>query len=183
MSTYLKSILLFIVIIISCQSVKAQHTEAGLVAKASSGFIYGPVFNARPLYKWGASFESVRTLRAERTYLHYSQYGGNQYGSASTGGFFGQEWRKKIRAGLYLIQGPEIGGYYTTTGPYLSVQPRINYQFGVLYRLTPKVNIVLSSPISSGISLESSSGSNWDRTLFTFDVFNDMNTLSLTYIL
>ena len=40
---------------------------------------------------------------------------------------------------------------------------RINYQFGVLYRLTPKVNIALSSPISSGISLESSGGSNWDR--------------------
>ena len=104
MSTYLKSILLFIIFIISCQSVKAQHTEAGLVAKASSGFIYGPIFNARPLYKWGSSFENVRTLRAERTYLHYSQYGGNQYGSASAGGFFGQEWRKEVRAGLYLIK-------------------------------------------------------------------------------
>ena len=183
MSIRIKAILLFIVFIISCQSLKAQHTEAGLVAKASSGFIYGPIFNARPLYKWGASFKSVRTLRAERTYLHYSQYGGNQYGSASAGGFFGQEWRKEIRNNLYIIYGPELGGYYTTTGPYQSLQPQINYQFGILYRLTPKINIALSSPVSTGISLENPGGSDWDRTLFTFDMFNDSNNLSLTYTL
>ena len=183
MSIYLKSILFCVFCLLSSNSVKAQHTEAGLVVKASSGFIYGPVFNARPLYKWGASFESVKTIRAERSYLHYSAYGGNQYGSAGIGGFFGQEWRREIRDHLYLLHGPEIGGYFTTTGPYQSLQPRINYQFGILYRLTPKINIALSSPISTGISLENFSSSSWDRTLFTFDVFNDMNTLSLTYVL
>ena len=171
-----------LIFLVSTNSLSAQYKEIGLNSKASSGTVFGPVFNASPIVKWGKSFESVKTLRAERTYLHYSQYGGNQYGSFRTGAYYGHEYRRELASGFFLIHGPEVGGYFTSTGPYASIQPRGKYQLGILLRLSSRINLAISSPLSTGVSFERTD-SQWNQTLFTFDVFNEMNSLSMTYIL
>ncbi|MDA8529648.1 hypothetical protein N9K46_03425, partial [Schleiferiaceae bacterium] len=70
-------------------NVQAQYREVGLVTSASMGIMYGPVLDARPIYKWGKSIARVHTLRAERTYMNYSRYQDNNYFSLSTGFFTG----------------------------------------------------------------------------------------------
>ena len=94
-------------------NVQAQYREVGLVTSASMGIMYGPVLDARPIYKWGKSIARVHTIRAERTYMNYSRYQDNNYFSLSTGFFTGQEWRKPITARLYFLHGPEIGTFYS----------------------------------------------------------------------
>ncbi len=182
MNVKLSTIILILSIYLIPNSLFAQYSELGLNTKATSGTTFGPIFNANPVFKWGDNFDKVQTIRAERTYLHYSQYGGNQYGSLSTGGYYGFESRKELTKGLYLIQGPEVGGYFTSTGPFTSIQPRFKYQFGLLLRLNDRINISVSSPLSTGLSFEKTDDQ-WNQTLFTFDIFNEMNNLSLTYIL
>ena len=77
-------------------NLQAQYREIGLVTSASMGIMYGPVLDARPIYKWGKSISRVSLIRAERTYMNYSRYQDNDYFSVSTGIFTGQEWRKPI---------------------------------------------------------------------------------------
>lgn len=183
MKTFFNSLILCSIVLLSSKTLRAQYSELGISAKGSAGLIYGPVLNAKPLFKWGDSFETVHTLRAERSYLHYSRFEGNEYGSLALGGYYGKEWRKQLKGELYLTQGLEVGGYFTTTGPYTSLQPRVKYRFGLLYSIKGRVNISISTPISTGISIEKSDSNEWNQTLFTLDVFNEMNILQLTYIL
>lgn len=163
-------------------SLSAQHIELGFTSKASAGSLYGPVYRAQPIIKWGENFQNLRTVKLDRTYLHYSQFGGNRYGSASLGGFLGLERRKTLTKDFFFFHGPELGGHFTTTGPFVSIQPRARYQLGLLVRITNRMNIAVGSPISTGISIERTEGQ-WNQTLFTFDIFNDMSNLSITYLL
>lgn len=183
MKTFFNSLILCLIVLLPSQRLFGQYSELGISAKGSPGLISGPVFNAKPLYKWGDSFDKVYTLRAERSYLHYSRFEGNEYGSFAIGGYYGKEWRTKLKGNLYFAQGPEAGGYFTTTGPYISFQPRIKYRLGLLYRLKSGLNISVSAPISTGISLERNENKEWNQTLFTLDVFNNMNIIGITYTL
>lgn len=183
MKNFLNSLILCSIVVIPSQRLFGQYSELGISAKGSSGLLYGPVFNAKPLFKWGDSFDKVYTIRAERSYLHYSRYEGNEYGSLAFGGYYGKEWRTKLKGNLYFTRGPEAGGHFTTTGPYISLQPRIKYRLGLLYRLKSGLNISVSTPMSTGISLERNENKEWNQTLFTIDVFNSMNIIGITYTL
>jgi len=84
-------------------SLSAQHIELGFTSKASAGSLYGPVYRAQPIIKWGENFQNLRTVKLDRTYLHYSQFGGNRYGSASLGGFLGLERRKNLTKDFFFF--------------------------------------------------------------------------------
>ena len=92
-----------VLFLLSFSKLQAQYREVGLVTSASMGIMYGPVLDARPVYKWGKSISRVSTIRAERTYMNYAQYQDNNYFSLSTGFFTGQEWRKPMADRLYYI--------------------------------------------------------------------------------
>ena len=78
-----------VLFLLSFSKLQAQYREVGLVTSASMGIMYGPVLDARPVYKWGKSISRVSTIRAERTYMNYAQYQDNNYFSLSTGFFTG----------------------------------------------------------------------------------------------
>lgn len=159
---------------------QAQYREIGIVSSASMGIMYGPVLDARPVYKWGKSIESVRALRFDRTYMNYSTYNGQAYWNLSTGAFFGQEWRKPITDKFYLLHGPEVGGYYSHGTNYTSVQPGIRYQLGMLYAINPNLNIGLAAPLSISSTFGKSNGV-WNQSSFNVGLFSETNYLILTY--
>tara|TARA_Y100000385_G_C12917313_1_gene560956 strand:+ start:156 stop:725 length:570 start_codon:yes stop_codon:yes gene_type:complete len=167
---------------LTSQHVCAQHREIGLISTASMGLLYGPVLDARPVIKWGQTMDNVRTIRAEQTYLNFSRFQGNDYGSASSGIYFGQEWRKLLNDRLYFVHGPEIGSYLTFTGAYTAIQPGIRYSFGVFYKLNDKVNFALTTPITMMTSFGISDG-NWEQSAFSLGVFSENNHLIVTYSL
>ena len=172
----------FFILVLTSQNVSAQYREIGLVSTANSGILYGPILDARPVIKWGQTMYNVRTIRAERTYLNFSRFQGNDYGSASSGIYFGQEWRNLLSDRLYFVHGPEIGSYFTLTGAYTSIQPGIRYSFGVFYKLNSKVNFALTTPITMMTSFGKSDG-NWEQSAFSFGVFSENNHLTITYTL
>lgn len=183
MKTLLNQLIFCSIVLFSSHSLLGQYSELGISAKGAAGFSSGPVFNAKPLFKWGDSFKKVYTLRGERSYVHYSRFEGNEYGSLALGGYFGKEWRRQLKGELYYTEGIEVGGHFTSTGPYTSLQPRIKYRFGLLYKINNRFNISVSTPVSTGISFERNENNAWNQTLFTLDVFNNMNILGITYIL
>lgn len=42
-----------VLFLLSFSNLQAQYREVGLVTSASMGIMYGPVLDARPVYKWG----------------------------------------------------------------------------------------------------------------------------------
>jgi hypothetical protein len=162
-------------------NLQAQYREIGLVTSASMGIMYGPVLDARPIYKWGKSISRVSLIRAERTYMNYSKYQDNNYFSVSTGIFTGQEWRKPIAERLYFLHGPEIGTYYSTSINYTNIAPSLRYQFGALFQVNERFNITLSTPMSFTTSFGKSDGQ-WNQSAFNIGLFNENNLLTLTYV-
>ena len=45
-----------VLFLLSFSNLQAQYREVGLVTSASMGIMYGPVLDARPVYKWGNRF-------------------------------------------------------------------------------------------------------------------------------
>ena len=133
---------------LTINNIQAQYREVGLVTSASMGIMYGPVLDARPIYKWGKSISRVSTIRAERTYMNYSRYQDNNYFNMSSGFFTGQEWRKPVTDRLYFLHGPEIGMYYSSSINYTNIAPSLRYQFGTLYQVNERFNIALTAPMS-----------------------------------
>jgi hypothetical protein len=158
----------------------AQYREIGIVSSASMGIMYGPVLDARPVFKWGKSIQSVRALRIDRTYMNYSTYNGQSYWNISTGAFFGQEWRKSITDKFYLLHGPEVGGYYSHGTNYTSVQPGLRYQLGMLYAINPNLNVGLAAPLSISSTFGKSNGT-WNQSSLNVGLFSETNYLILTY--
>ena len=106
---YVFRLSLAFVFICTSMSIKAQHREIGAMSNAAMGFMYGPMYDIRPVVKWGAKFESVHRLRVDRTYLNFANYQGVGYVNLSTGIYLGHEWRKSINDKLFFTHGPEIG--------------------------------------------------------------------------
>ncbi len=158
----------------------AQYREIGIVSSASMGIMYGPVLDARPVFKWGKSIQSVRALRIDRTYMNYSTYNGQSYWNISTGTFFGQEWRKPITDKFYFLHGPEIGGFYSNGTNYSSVNPAVRYQLGMLYKVNPNINIGLATPLSLSGNFSKSNGA-WNQSSLNVGLFSETNYLILTY--
>ena len=161
-------------------NVQAQYREVGLVTSASMGIMYGPVLDARPMYKWGKSIARVSTIRAERTYMNYSKYQDNHYFSLSTGFFAGQEWRKPVTDRLYFLHGPEIGTYYSSSVSYANFAPSVRYQIGALYQINERLNIALTAPMSITTSFGKSNGI-WNQSALSMGLFSENNLLMLTY--
>lgn len=161
-------------------NVKAQYREIGLVTSASMGIMYGPVLDARPIYKWGKSIARVSTIRAERTYMNYSRYQDNNYFSLSTGFFAGQEWRRSITDRLYVSHGPELGTYYSTSVSYANFAPSVRYHIGALYQVNERLNVSLTAPISITTSFGKSNGI-WNQSALTMGLFSENNLIMLTY--
>jgi len=170
-----------VLFLLSFSNLHAQYREVGLVTSASMGIMYGPVLDARPIYKWGKSIARVSTIRAERTYMNYSRYQDNNYFSVSSGFFAGQEWRKSITDRLYFLHGPEIGMYYSSSINYTNIAPSLRYQFGALYQVNERFNIALSTPMSFTTSFGKSDGA-WNQSAFNIGLFNENNLLTLTYV-
>ena len=177
----LKQCSLGVLFLLSFSNLQAQHREVGLVTSASMGIMYGPVLDARPVYKWGKSISRVSTIRAERTYMNYAQYQDNNYFSLSTGFFAGQEWRKPIAERLYFVHGPEIGTYYSSSVNYSNVAPSLRYQFGALFQINTRFNVALTAPMSLTTSFGKSDGQ-WNQSAFNMGLFNENNLLTLTYV-
>lgn len=159
---------------------QAQYREIGFVSSASMGIMYGPVLDARPVFKWGKSIESVRALRIDRTYMNYSSYNGQAYWNLSTGAFFGQEWRKPITDKFYFLHGPEVGGFYSNGTNYSSVSPAVRYQLGMLYIINSNINIGIAAPLSISSTFGKSNGA-WNQSSLNVGLFSDTNYLILTY--
>lgn len=172
----------FFILMLTSHNLSAQYREIGLVSTANMGILYGPVLDARPVFKWGKTMDKVRTIRAERTYLNFSRFQGNDYGSASSGIYFGHEWRKLLSDRLYFVHGPEIGTYLTLTGEYTSIQPGIRYSLGAFYKLNSKVYFALTTPITMMTSFGKSDG-NWEQSAFSFGIFSENNHFTITYSL
>ena len=172
----------FFILMLTSHNLSAQYREIGLVSTANMGILYGPVLDARPVFKWGKTMDNVRTIRAERTYLNFSRFQGNDYGSASSGIYFGHEWRKLLSDRLYFVHGPEFGTYLTLTGEYTSIQPGIRYSLGAFYKLNSKVYFALTTPITMMTSFGKSDG-NWEQSAFSFGIFSENNHLTITYSL
>ena len=166
---------------LTINNIQAQYREVGLVTSASMGIMYGPVLDARPIYKWGKSIARVSTIRAERTYMNYSRYQDNNYLSVSSGFFAGREWRKPITDRLYFLHGPEIGMYYSSSINYTNIAPSLRYQFGALYQVNERFNIALSTPMSFTTSFGKSDGV-WNQSALNIGLFNENNLLTLTYV-
>ncbi|MDG1918861.1 MAG: hypothetical protein P8I47_05590 [Schleiferiaceae bacterium] len=177
----LKQWSLGVLFLLSFSNLQAQYREVGLVTSASMGIMYGPVLDARPVYKWGKSIARVSTIRAERTYMNYSRYQDNNYLSVSSGFFAGQEWRKPMADRLYFVHGPEIGTYYSSSINYTNIAPSLRYQFGALYQVNERFNIALSTPMSFTTSFGKSDGQ-WNQSAFNIGLFNENNLLTLTYV-
>ena len=177
----LKQWSLGVLFLLSFSNLQAQYREVGLVTSASMGIMYGPVLDARPVYKWGKSISRVSTIRAERTYMNYAQYQDNNYFSLSTGFFAGQEWRKPIADRLYFVHGPEIGTYYSSSVNYSNVAPSLRYQFGALFQINNRFNVALTAPMSLTTSFGKSDGQ-WNQSAFNMGLFNENNLLTLTYV-
>ena len=177
----LKQWSLGVLFLLSFSNLQAQYREVGLVTSASMGIMYGPVLDARPVYKWGKSIARVSTIRAERTYMNYSRYQDNNYLSVSSGFFAGREWRKPITDRLYFLHGPEIGMYYSSSINYTNIAPSLRYQFGALYQVNERFNIALSTPMSFTTSFGKSDGQ-WNQSAFNIGLFNENNLLTLTYV-
>ena len=158
----------------------AQYREAGLIATASMGIMYGPVLDARPVLKWGKSIAHVNTFRIERTYMNYSRYQENNYFSFSTGIFFGQEWRKPINDKFHFLHGPELGSYYSTSINYTNIAPSFRYQFGVLYQVNKNFNVAIAAPVSIMTALGRSDGE-WNQSALSMGMFSENNLFMLTY--
>jgi hypothetical protein len=123
--------------------------------------MYGPVLDARPIYKWGKSIARVHTLRAERTYMNYSRYQDNNYFSLSTGFFTGQEWRKPITDRLYFLHGPETGGYFNSgVKLHRTLRQACAINWRVLYKAGEHLNIALSHPNVDSARLSASQTAN-----------------------
>ena len=177
----LKQWSLGVLFLLSFSNLQAQYREVGLVTSASMGIMYGPVLDARPVYKWGKSIARVSTIRAERTYMNYSRYQDNNYLSVSSGFLAGQEWRKPMADRLYFVHGPEIGTYYSSSINYTNIAPSLRYQFGALYQVNERFNIALSTPMSFTTSFGKSDGQ-WNQSAFNIGLFNENNLLTLTYV-
>ena len=177
----LKQWSLGVLFLLSFSNLQAQYREVGLVTSASMGIMYGPVLDARPVYKWGKSIARVSTIRAERTYMNYSRYQDNNYLSVSSGFFAGQEWRKPMADRLYFVHGPEIGTYYSSSINYTNIAPSLRYQFGALYQVNERFNIALSTPMSFTTSFGKSDGQ-WNQSAFNIGLFNENNLLTLSYV-
>ena len=171
---------LCLLFLLSLNNVQAQYREVGLVTSASMGIMYGPVLDARPIYKWGKSIARVHTLRAERTYMNYARYQDNNYFSLSTGFFTGQEWRKPITDRLYFLHGPEIGTFYSSSINYSNIAPSLRYQIGAFYQVNDHLNIALTAPMSITTSFGKSNGT-WNQSALSMGLFSENNLLMLTY--
>ena len=165
---------------LTINNIQAQYREVGLVTSASMGIMYGPVLDARPIYKWGKSIARVTTIRAERTYMNYSRYQDNNYFNMSSGFFTGQEWRKPVTDRLYFLHGPEIGMYYSSSINYTNIAPSLRYQFGTLYQVNERFNIALTAPMSLTTSFGKSDGA-WNQSALSMGLFSENNLIVLTY--
>ena len=105
----------------------------------------------------------------------------NNYFSLSTGFFTGQEWRKPMADRLYFVHGPEIGTYYSSSVNYSNIAPSLRYQFGALFQINTRFNIVLTAPMSLTTSFGKSDGQ-WNQSAFNIGLFNENNLLTLTYV-
>lgn len=165
----------------SAYSASAQHREVGFNANVSmNGFMYGPMYDARPILKFGKSFNSVHRIRLDRTTLNYYTNAQGNYLNLNTGVYFGHEWRKPFTEKLYIVHAPEVGGRYFGGTNYSSQYAGLYYNFGVLYRINDKFNISLEAPVGLEYNWASYNNGETSRAIF-FNVFNSGNLMTLSY--
>jgi hypothetical protein len=82
---------------------------------------------------------------------------------------------------LYFVHGPEIGTYYSSSVNYSNIAPSLRYQFGALFQINTRFNIVLTAPMSLTTSFGKSDGQ-WNQSAFNIGLFNENNLLTLTYV-
>lgn len=174
---------LFITALLLCSTMamKAQHREIGVISSATLGSWYGPIYDVRPVFKWGKSFESVNRLRLDRTYMNFANYQGQNYFNFTTGLYLGHEWRKPINNKLYFVHGPEIGGNYSTSTSYQSISPSLRYQFGAIYRINDRFTVALEAPMSLSLNMSQTQGS-WNQSSLSAGMFSEANFLTLSYL-
>ena len=174
---------LFITALLLCFTLvgKAQHREIGAISSAAVGLWYGPVYDVRPVIKWGKSFEAVNKIRLDRSYLNFSNYQGQTYFNFSTGIFYGREWRKPINNKLFFTHGPELGSYYSTSTNYQSVSPSLRYQFGAIYKINDRFTVAIEAPINVTLNMSQVQGS-WNQSSLSAGMFSEANFLTLSYL-
>ena len=178
---YVLRLSLAFVFICTSMSIKAQHREIGAMSNAAMGFMYyGPMYDIRPVLKWGANFESVHRLRIDRTYLNFANYQGVGYVNLSTGIYLGHEWRKSINDKLFFVHGPEIGTFYSLGTNYLSISPSTRYLFGALYRINEQFVISIETPLNFALNFSKSQGV-WNGNSMSLGMFTESNLLTLAY--
>lgn len=180
MKTLTKSLIIGL-IFLGTFNASAQHGEVGFNANVSlNGFMYGPMFDARPIIKFGKSFNSVYRLRLDRTTVNYYTNSQGNYLNLNTGLYFGHEWRKKFNEKLYIVNAPEIGGRYNGGTNYSSQFAGLYYNFGVLYRVNDKFNISLEAPIGLEYNWSTYGNGETAQALY-FNMFNSGNLMTLSY--
>jgi len=179
---YVSSLSLICAFICSSFAVNAQHREIGAMSNAAMGIMYGPMYDIRPVFKWGANFESVHKLRVDRTYLSFANYQGGNYVNLSTGVYLGHEWRKSINDKFFFVHGPEIGTYYSLGTNYLSISPSTRYLVGALYRINEQFVISIEAPLNFALNFSKYNGV-WNGNSMSVGMFTESNLLTLSYII
>ena len=179
---YVLRLSLICVFICSSVSMRAQHREIGAMTNSAMGIMYGPMFDIRPILKWGQDFKSVRRLRIDRTYMNFNNYQGVGYMNLSTGIYLGHEWRKSINDKFSFVHGPEIGTFYSLGIDYLSISPSTRYLFGALYRINEQFIISIETPLNFAINFSKFQGV-WNGNSMSVGMFTESNLLTLSYII
>lgn len=180
MKTLTKTLLIGL-LFLGTYTLSAQHRELGFNANVTmSGFMYGPMFDARPILKFGKSFNSLHRIRMDRTTVNYYTNSQGSYLNVNTGIYLGHEWRKPITDKIYFVNAPEIGGRYFGGTNYSSQFAGLYYNLGVLYRLNERFNISLEMPINFEYNWAHYNNGESTQSMY-FNMFNSGNLMTLSY--
>lgn len=168
-------------IVLGSYNASAQHREVGFNSDViMSAYMFGPMFEARPILKFGKNFNSLHRVRLDRTTLNYYRNSQGNYLNLNSGMYFGHEWRKPLTEKLYLVNAPEIGGSYNGGTNYSSKFAGLYYNFGILYRINEKFNISVEAPMGLEYSWSTYGNGETAEALY-FNMFNSGNLMTLSY--
>lgn len=180
MKTLTKTLLIGL-LFLGMHNASAQHREVGFNSNlVMSAYMFGPMFEARPILKFGKNFNSLHRVRLDRTTLNYYTNSQGNYLNLNTGIYFGHEWRKPLSEKLFIVSAPEIGGRYNGGTNYSSRFGGLYYNFGVLYRINAKFNVSVEAPMGLEYNWSTYGNDQISQALY-FNMFNSGNLLTFSY--